>query len=96
MVSHQIIVQLRPGQGIALCEALEGILKVLAAIPECIGYSLCPDPQQANTWVIQGDWACARAMTEHFESVALQQLLDNLSALRPYCLAFGCQSANSP
>lgn len=91
MVSHQIIVQLRPDQGIALAEALQETLKVLAAIPECMGYDLRPDPQQANTGLIRGDWACARAMTEHFESAALQQLLSDLSALRPYCLTFGCQ-----
>jgi quinol monooxygenase YgiN len=91
MVSHQIIVQLRPDQGTALAEALQETLKVLAAIPDCIGYGLCPDPQRANTWLIKGDWACARAMTEHLESAALQQLLSDLSALRPYCLTFGCQ-----
>jgi quinol monooxygenase YgiN len=95
MVSHQIIVQLRSDQGIALAEVLQETLEVLAAIPACIGYGLCPDPQRANTWLIRGDWACARAMTEHFESAALQQLLGDLSALRPYCLTFGCESAIS-
>ena len=95
MVSHQIIVQLWPGQDNDLAENFLVAVGALALLPGCMGYALHAHPSKPNTWTIQGDWTCPQAMTGHFESAALQRLLGDLRALRAYCLEFSCRGLDT-
>lgn len=96
MVSHQIIVELWAGQDIDLAKTLHSAVAALALLPDCIRYGLYAHPLKANTWTIEGEWACPQAMTAHLQSAAMQRLLGELCALRVYCLEFVCQAGFMP
>lgn len=89
--SHQVVIELRSGQGNDLAHSINELIDQLALTPGCDRYALDAHPVAPRTWLIQGDWDCQVAMNEHFQSQPLQALLEHLQLMNLFRMEFSCR-----